>query len=69
MPRKGGNQAQGLAEQSLNTSIVHPDQSGPDHVAQADRVAGSRSLTGNDQRKGLKKTDPAARKAGTPIKP
>ena len=69
MPRKTGDQAQGLAEQSLNTSIVHPDQSGPDRGAQADRSAGSRSLTGNDQRKGLEKTDLGARKADSPIKP
>jgi hypothetical protein len=69
MPRKGDDQAQGLAEQSLNTSIVHPDQSGPDHGAQADRSTGSRSLTGNDQRKGLEKTDPGSPKADRSAEP
>ena len=56
MPGKGEGRAKGLAEQSLNTSIVHPDQSGPDQPEQGDRAAGSRSLTENDQRKGLEKT-------------
>ena len=58
MPGKGEDRAQGLAEQSVNTSIVHPDQSSPDHAEQGDRSAGSRRLTENDQRKGLKRTDP-----------
>ncbi|MBJ6128055.1 hypothetical protein [Microvirga splendida] len=39
----------------MNTSIVHPGQSGPDRAEQ-----GNRSVTGNDQRKGLEKTDPDA---------
>jgi hypothetical protein len=64
MPGKREDQAQGLAEQSLNTSIVHPDQGG--RAEQGERSAGHRSLTGNDQRKGLEKTDadaPEARKS------
>ena len=60
MPGKGNDQAQGLAEQSVNTSIVHPGQGGSDHTSQARGSAGARSLTGNDQRKGLEKTDPDA---------
>ena len=60
MPDKGDDRSQGLAEQSLNTSIVHPDQSSPDHPEQDDRSAGNRSLTEDDQRKGLEKTDPDA---------
>jgi hypothetical protein len=69
MPRKGDDHAQGLAEQSLNTSIVHPDQSGPDHGAQGKGSTGNRSPTGNDQRKGLEKTDPDAPKADDRIEP
>ena len=58
MPGKGEDRAQGLAEQSVNTSIVHPGQSSPDHAEQGDRSAGKRRLTENDQRKGLERTDP-----------
>lgn len=58
MPGKDEDRAQGLAEQSVNTSIVHPDQSGPDHAEQGDRSAGNRRLTENDQRKRLERTDP-----------
>ncbi|MBD2749436.1 hypothetical protein IC232_22405 [Microvirga sp. BT688] len=57
MPGKGEDR-EGLAEQSVNTSIVHSDQSSPDHAAQDDRSAGSRRLTENDQRKGLERTEP-----------
>ncbi|MBM6579614.1 hypothetical protein ILT44_05420 [Microvirga sp. BT689] len=69
MPRKGRDQGQGLAEQSLNTSIVHPGRSGSDHAASGKGSAGSRSLSGNDQRKGLEKTDPDAPKADDRIEP
>lgn len=58
VPGKGEDRAQGLAEQSVNTSIVHPDGVGPDRAEQGDRSAGSRRLTENDQRKGLERTDP-----------
>jgi len=68
MPRKGDDHAQGLAEQSLNTSIVHPGRSGSDHVAPDKGSAGNRSPTGNDQRKGLEKTDPDALKTDDRIK-
>jgi hypothetical protein len=63
MPGKGEDRAQGLAEQSVNTSIVHPGKGGRDHAEQGDRATGNRSLTGNDQRKGLERTDPDAPKA------
>ena len=56
MAGKGDEHAEGLAEQSLNTSIVHPTQDGSGHGAGS---AGDRTLTENDQRKGLEKTDPA----------
>jgi hypothetical protein len=69
MPDKGDDRSQGLAEQSLNTSIVHPDQSGPDHAARGNRSDGNRSLTGNDQRKGLEETDPDAPKTDSRIEP
>lgn len=58
MAGKGEDHAQGLAERSVNTSIVHPDQSGPDHQEQGDRTASDRVLTENQQREGLEKTDP-----------
>ena len=60
MPGKGKDGAQGLAEQSVNTSIVHPDESSPDRAGPGDRSAGNRRLTENDQRKGLERTDPDA---------
>ena len=63
MSDKDKERAQGLAEQSVNTSIVHPSQSSPDRAEQGDRSAGNRSLTGNDQREGLEKTDPNTPKA------
>ena len=47
---EGKDQTEGLAQQSLNTSVVQPGQGGaggPGH--------GDRGLTGNDQRKGLEK--------------
>jgi hypothetical protein len=60
MPGKGEDRAEGLAEQSVNTSIVHPGQGGRGHAKQGDGSAGNRSLTGNDQREGLEKSDPDA---------
>ncbi|PVE23929.1 hypothetical protein DC522_13400 [Microvirga sp. KLBC 81] len=58
MAGKGEDRAQGLAERSVNTSIVHPGQSSPDHQEQGDRTASNRILTENQQREGLEKTDP-----------
>jgi hypothetical protein len=57
MPGKAEDRDQGLAEQSVNTSIVHPGKGGRDHAEQGDRSAGSRGLTENDQRRGLEKVD------------
>ncbi len=58
MAGKGEDRAEGLAERSVNTSIVHPSQSSPDHQEQGDRSAGNRTLTENQQREGPEKTDP-----------
>lgn len=58
MGGKDDDHARGLAERSVNTSIVHPSHSSPDHQEQADRSAGDRILTENQQREGLDKTDP-----------
>ena len=69
MPGKGADRAQGLAEQSVNTSIVHPGQGVRDHAEQGDRSAGNRSLTENDQRNGLERTDPDAPDAKEGSKP
>jgi hypothetical protein len=63
VPGKGDDQAQGLAEQSVSTSIVHPTQSGRDDPDQGARPTGNRTLTDNDQREGLEKTDPDSPKA------
>jgi len=60
MARKGEDHAQGLAEQSVNTSIVPPTQGGPDRPDEGNRSAGNRTLTENDQRKGLERTDPGS---------
>jgi hypothetical protein len=56
MTGKGEDRAKGLAEQSVNTSIVHPGQSSPDRPEQGDGSASNRQLTDNDQREGLEKT-------------
>ena len=69
MPGKGEDRAEGLAEQSLNTSVVQPSQSSPDHQEQGDRIQSNRSLTGNDQREGLEKTDPDRPKPDDRYKP
>lgn len=66
MAGKGDERSEGLAEQSLNTSIVHPTQDSSGHGA---RSAGDRTLTGNDQRKGLEKTDPADPHSKSSTKP
>jgi hypothetical protein len=63
MGGKGDDHAQGLAERSVNTSIVHPNQSSPDHQKHGDGSSSDRILTDNDQREGLEKTD-----AGRPTK-
>ncbi len=69
MPGKDRDHAQGLAEQSLNTSIVHPTQAGREHPEQGERSTGDRTLTENDQREGLEKTDPDDPKADDHHKP
>jgi hypothetical protein len=66
MPGKGADRPEGLAEQSVNTSIVHPGLGGRGNAEQDECSAGNRSLTGNDQREGLEKTDtdaPGAKKS------
>jgi hypothetical protein len=69
MSGKGEDRAQGLAEQSVNTSIVHPGQGGRDHAKQDDGSIGNRSLAENDQRKGLEKTDPDTQESNASNKP
>jgi hypothetical protein len=69
MPGKGEDRTEGLAEQSLNTSVVHPSQSSPDHQEHGDRTQSNRSITGNDQRKGLDGTDPDRPKPDDRYKP
>lgn len=58
MTGKGKDRAQGLAERSINTSIVPPTENSQDPPEHDDYSDGTRSLIGNDQREGLEKTDP-----------
>lgn len=51
------DRTEGLAERSLNTSIVPPAEDHRDRPAQ-DNSTGQRSLAGNDQRKGLEEASP-----------
>lgn len=69
MARNGEDRTRSLAEQSVNTSIVHPIEGGPEHRKQDDPSTGRRSLTGNDQREGLEKTDPGTSRAGDRSRP
>ncbi len=70
IPGTGDDQREGLAERSLNTSIVHPDQSGPDQSEQGHAAAGGdRVLADNQQREGQEKTDPDRPKADDRFKP
>ena len=69
MPGKGADRPEGLAEQSVNSSIVHPGLGGRGHAEQEDRSAGKRSLTGNDQREGLEKTGADAPQAKKRTRP
>ena len=62
MVGKGEDRTKGLAEQSLNTSVVHPGQSAPDHPEEGDHTQSNRRLTGNDQREGMEKANPDRRK-------
>jgi hypothetical protein len=59
MAGKDEVRTQGLAERSVNTSIVHPSQSNPDHREQDDPIASNRIVADNQQREGLEKTDSA----------
>jgi len=69
MTGKGEDHAQGLAERSVNTSVVHPSQSNPDHEEQGDRSASNRVLTENQQREGLEKNDSDRPKPSDRYKP
>ena len=55
--------ARGLAERSVNTSIVHPSESRPDVRKQGAPPGGARIVTDNDQREGLEKLDPTTTKS------
>ena len=58
MAGKADNRAQGLAERSLNTSIVPPTEENSVHRSRDDRSASDRRLDENDQREGLEQADP-----------
>lgn len=61
MAGKGEDHAQGLAERSLNTSVVHPSQGRPAHPEQGDQTATSHTLPENEQREGVEKADATRR--------
>lgn len=63
MVGKDEDHAQGLAERSVNATIVPPSPGNSDHQEQGGPSAGSRILTDNDQREGLEETDPQSPKA------
>lgn len=58
MPGKGEDRPQGLAEQSVNTSVVHPGPDAPGRREQDDGADGTRRLPENEQREGQERTDP-----------
>lgn len=55
MASKAEEHADGLAERSLNTSIVPPTEGTSKNLISEDRSASDRRLDGNDQREGLEK--------------
>jgi hypothetical protein len=57
MSGKAEDRAQGLAERSVNTSIVHPTDGNSGHRIRDDRSAADRRLEENDQREGMEKAD------------
>jgi hypothetical protein len=57
MAGKAEDHAQGLAERSVNTSIVPPVEGNSHRRVRDDRSASDRRLNENDQREGLEKTD------------
>ena len=65
MAGKGDDHSEGLAEQSLNTSIVPPQG----NSVHPNPSAGDRTLTENDQRKGPERTDAADPKPDDSTKP
>jgi hypothetical protein len=69
MAGKADDHAQGLAEQSLNTSIVHPTEGNSKHRIRDDRSPSDRRLNANDQREGMEKTDPLSPKAEDRVRP
>ncbi len=59
MVGKGEDCTQGLAERSLNTSIVHPDHRHSEREQQKQGSASNRVLPDNQQREGIEKAIPA----------
>jgi hypothetical protein len=57
MSRKAEDRTRGLAERSLNTSIVPPTEGNSGHRIRNDRFASDRRLENNDQREGMDKTE------------
>ncbi|MGO4523908.1 hypothetical protein AB4097_03490 [Microvirga sp. 2MCAF35] len=51
------DQAHGLTERSVNTSIVPPTEENSEHPSRNDRSAADRRLKENDQREGLDKME------------
>ena len=57
MPGKAEDRAEGLAERSVNVSVVPPAEGNSEHRIRRDRSAADRRLEENDQREGLDKTE------------
>jgi hypothetical protein len=64
MSGNGEDRSKGLAERSVNTSVVPPGSGQPDPPGQGDR-----NPAGNDQRKGLEEAEGAPRGPETARKP
>ncbi|WP_262029993.1 hypothetical protein [Microvirga sp. Mcv34] len=57
MSDKTEDRDRGLAERSVNTSIVPPTEDNPGHRIRNDRSAPDRRLEENGQREGLERTE------------
>lgn len=64
MAQKDEDHAHGLAERSLNTSIVHSSRSSPHTYEQGDRI-----LPENHQREGMEKSDPDRKRSSNRHEP
>jgi hypothetical protein len=62
MAGKPDDHAQGLAERSVNTSIVPPTSENSGHRPRDEGSASERRANRNEQREGMERTDPKSHK-------